>query len=34
MVLVVVRILNTSVLNFYAMSVVWSVWVPGSFYGF
>jgi len=33
MVLVVLRILNICVLEFWVMSVVWSIWVCGSFYG-
>jgi len=34
MVLVVVRILNTCVLDICIVSMVWSVWVHDSFYGF
>jgi len=34
MVLVMLWILNTRVLDFFVMSVVWSVWVHGFFYGF
>jgi len=34
MVLVVLRILHICVLDFHVVSVVWAVWVHGSFYGF
>jgi len=31
---VVLIILNACVVDFYVVSVVWSVWVQGCFYGF
>jgi len=34
MVLVVLRISNTCVLDFLVVSMVWSDWVYGCFYGF